>query len=265
MTNEAEFHDQWALETAPGDVDVMGSWQEFAGPECHWISSQLGVIEGKRILEIGTGLGEGAVYLSMKGAEVIATDVSEQMLDIAKQVAELHHVKLETRIQISERLSEINDLSIDVVYAANVLHHSEINRVMEEVNRVLKPGGIFASWDPLSYNPLINAYRIMARSLHTDGEKPLNRKAIRQISSNFESVEIRHFWLTANALFLKFFFVDRLSPAKHRYWKLVVERRESNRTLLQVAHRLDRRLLSLFPPLKWLCWNVAIVARKKSQ
>lgn len=107
----------------------------------------LGDIRGKKILDIGCGLGESSTYFAMEGADVTASDVSPGMLELAKKVAARFSVNLSTHLASADE-NRLPDETFDVVYAANILHHSDIAQVLEEARRVLKPGGVFVSWDP---------------------------------------------------------------------------------------------------------------------
>lgn len=262
LDREREFHDEWALSVDAEQVDVIGAWSELATPETVWIQQTLGDVKGLRILDLGCGLGEGAVHFAMLGANVVASDLSPGMLEITKRVATLHNCKVDTLVTSATDLSNIPDESFDIVYGANMLHHVDIESCLTEVERVLKPGGRAAFWDPVAYNPIINIYRRMATKVRTEDEHPLRRVDIRFMRSKFDSVEPRFFWLTATLIFVRFFLIDRISPNEGRYWKLIIDRRSKHERFLKTTHKIDRVVLKAFPPLKWWSWNVAVVMKK---
>lgn len=259
---EREFHDAWALSVDPHEVDVDGMLSREASPEFEWLLRNFGNLEGKSVLELGCGLGEASINLARLGAEVTATDLSSEMLNLTLKVAELNHVSIKTVVASAMDLSEFDDGTFDVVYGGNVLHHVDIATCLSEVNRVLKPGGLAGFWDPVQYNPVINVYRRMASDVRTIDEHPIRRKDIALMKACFQSTTVNFSWLLATSIFLKFFLLDRIAPSEGRYWKLVVRRRHEYETYLRVMHRLDRFLLRLVPPLKWWCWNVAVILRK---
>lgn len=259
---EKKFHDDWALSSNWESVDVVGSWSSLGSPESHWISKTLGDVSGLNILELGSGLGEGAVHLALKGGVVTATDLSPEMLKVTSSVAHQHNVKVQTVVASATDLQMFADCSFDVVYAANLLHHVDIQQCVSEIHRVLRPGGTMATWDPLRYNPIINIYRRKASSMRTPDEHPLTRADLKMIKNQFSRCEVRFFWLTALLIFIRFYVIDRISPNKVRYWKLVVERQSQHARFLRLSHCLDRALMLLLPPLKWCAWNVAVVAVK---
>lgn len=259
---EREFHDDWASQINPAAVPVVASFEGSTSPEGRWIIDQLGDLHGKKVLELGSGAGEGAVYFATRGASVTATDISPGMLKVVLDVARHNGVSVETQVCSANDLSIFPPESFDVVYAANLLHHVDIEKCLEQVLKVLKPGGRAAFWDPVHYNPAINVYRKMAMAVRTEDEHPLKRADIALFKRMFKDVHTRFFWLSALIVFLKFYLVDRINPSSDRYWKLIIDREKTLKPLVVPLFGLDRLLTTIFPPIKWWCWNVAIVARK---
>jgi len=259
---EREFHDEWAEGINPDDVVVDDSWHGAGVPECGWILRQLGDLTGLRILELGTGAGEGAVYFAKRGAKVTATDISPGMLNLAAEVGRRHGVTMETVVADAADLSHFDDGTFDLVYGANVLHHVEIERCLREVHRVLVPGGRAAFWDPLHYNPAIQVYRRIATEVRTEDEHPLKRADLKRFEKIFDNTISQAFWLSGLLVFIKFFLVDRIHPNADRYWKLVVERQTELEKSLLRFHALDQNILKVFKPLRWWAWNIAVVVQK---
>lgn len=256
---EATFHDDWAAAVDPARVDVVGTWTGEGCPEVQWIGERLGDLAGRRVLDLGSGLGEASVWFALAGADVTALDISPGMLEVVRAVAAHHGVEVSTVVGDAADLSAFEDASFDVVYGANVLHHVDIAHCLGEVRRVLRPGGRAAFWDPVHYNPAIQVYRRMASEVRTDDEHPLRRVDLRTMERTFDRVETQGFWLTALTVFVRFFAVDRIHPSADRYWKLVIERQDRHARFLRWAHTLDRSLLRALPPLRWWCWNLAVV------
>lgn len=259
---ERQFHDDWAAQIDPVEVPVVASFEGSTAPEARWIVKELGDLKGKRVLELGSGAGEGAVYFARLGADVTATDISPSMLDVVTAVACHNGVGVKTQVCSATDLSALPGDHFDVVYAANLLHHVDIAQCLDEIQRVLKPGGSAAFWDPVAYNPAINVYRRMAAAVRTEDEHPLKRGDIALLRHRFSDVRTEFFWLSALMVFLKFYLVDRIHPSSDRYWKLIIERERELKSFVQPLFSFDRFLLNIFPPLKWWCWNIAVVARK---
>ena len=259
---EERFHNEWANTVDPSEVLVEESWVASTCPEHRWIRSQLGPLRGKRILDLGCGAGEGAVFFAKMGAHVTAVDLSPHFLDLVRRVAHLHGTILETQVGDAENLP-FNDDGFDIVYAGNVLHHVELPAALEEIHRVLKPGGTFACWDPLRHNPIINIYRRMARHVRTVDESPLAIGDLREFYVRFSTVTYQCFWLCTLWLFLRFYLVERAHPSQQRYWKKIIREHQRLEAGYHRLERLDKIILARVPYLRRHCWNIAICAKKK--
>jgi SAM-dependent methyltransferase len=263
LNRESEFHDDWAASEDPTKVFVDESFEACTAPENRQIRAWLGDIRGLELLELGCGCGEASVFFAKLGAKVTATDLSPGMLDLTKRVADHHHVELATKVASSEVLP-FPDQSFDIVYGANVLHHSDIAKAIQEVNRVLRPGGRVCFWDPLAANPVINVYRRMASKVRTPDEHPLTTKDLRFLSSSFSNVEIKYFWFCTLLIFLKFYLIDRVHPNQDRYWKKIIREAKQLERLYTRLEKMDRFILRCLPFLKRWCWNVTVCGVKKS-
>jgi ubiquinone/menaquinone biosynthesis C-methylase UbiE len=89
--------------------------------------AQFGRWKGKRVLEVGCGIGTDTINFARAGARVTAVDLSTESLAVAKQRAEVFGFKnLITFHQAdAERLSEIVPVErYDLVYSFGVIHHT---------------------------------------------------------------------------------------------------------------------------------------------
>jgi SAM-dependent methyltransferase len=260
LDREEAFHDQWASAVEPASVPVRESFTLPTCPENRWIHASLGDVRGRTVLELGAGLGEASAWFAMHGANVIATDLSGGMLEVARRVAQLHGAAI-TPVQMDGAVLALADASVDVVYGANVLHHVDQARCIAEVHRVLRPGGVAVFWDPLRYNPAINVYRRMATEVRTVDEHPLGMDDLRLLRRAFRSVEPRFFWLATLGVFVWFFVGRRVHPNAERYWKKIISDYASIAPLYRALAVLDAVLLRI-PGLRWWAWNMAVVCRK---
>lgn len=101
-----------------------------------------------RVMDLGTGTGQLAMLLAEQGArEVVGVDVSPAMLEIAEYFrlsSPAPHVKQVSFRLASARRMPFRSESFDAVVCRLVLHHSgKPERILQEISRLLKPGGIF--------------------------------------------------------------------------------------------------------------------------
>ncbi len=261
LKKEEDFHDGWASSINLDEVMVDEFFEACTSPENKLIMEKLGDVRGKKILELGCGAGEASVYFAKKGATVTATDISNGMLKVVDDLAARHGVSLETR-QCYSHTIPFQDGKFDIVYAANLLHHIDLEPTLREIKRVLKTGGIFVGWDPLAHNPLINIYRRKAKLVRTDDEHPIRINQLDLFRENFSEFEYKATWFFTLWIFLKFYLVDRIDPNKERYWKkILIDHKKLEKTYSKLE-KVDKTLLRFFPFFRKYCWNIIIFAIK---
>lgn len=114
--------------------DIANAWESTL----HELVSESG---GKRALDVGTGMGQFAVYLARGGFDVTGIDISERMIANAEKYASNEGLNIDFRVGDAERL-DFEDDAFDVVVARNLLWtlpHPE--KALREWRRVIKPGG----------------------------------------------------------------------------------------------------------------------------
>ena len=216
---EAEFHDKWAEIEDPEKIEVKLINEASTSPEMRFITKQIGNFNGKKILDVGCGLGEVSIYFALKGANVTALDISSGMLKKTSQLAKLNGVKIKTHLATAEDFNFSDNEKFDVIYMGNCLHHANIDRSMKNVVSHLNKDGIFLSWDPIAYNPIINIYRLIATKVRTPDEHPLKLSDIKLIKNYFKFSETNYFWFTTLIIFVLMFIVQFKNPNKERFWK----------------------------------------------
>jgi 2-polyprenyl-6-hydroxyphenyl methylase / 3-demethylubiquinone-9 3-methyltransferase len=98
---------------------------------------------GKTVLDLGCGGGFMAEALATRGAVVTAIDPAAGAIDIAKRHAAGQGLAIDYLVGSGESLP-LGDKSFDCVVCVDVLEHvADLAAVLDEVKRVLKPGGVF--------------------------------------------------------------------------------------------------------------------------
>jgi ubiquinone/menaquinone biosynthesis C-methylase UbiE len=96
---------------------------------------------GRRVLEVGFGIGSDLLSWAEGGAEVHGIDITQEHLRLATQNFKLHG--RDATLQLADAAQiPYPDGHFDIVYSNGVLHHTrDIEDCLAEVLRVLKPGG----------------------------------------------------------------------------------------------------------------------------
>jgi 2-polyprenyl-3-methyl-5-hydroxy-6-metoxy-1,4-benzoquinol methylase len=113
------------------------------GYETPWISKvfNFASLSGKRVLEVGVGLGVDAVAMARCGASYTGIDVIQRHLDLASKNLSLNGLH-GTLIHGDLLDSPLEDASFDVVYSFGVLHHIDHEEaILHHISRILRPGG----------------------------------------------------------------------------------------------------------------------------
>jgi len=207
---KTEVQDFWNAD--PCGTRYMGSLDDF---EAHararyelepYIRSFAGFAEsaGKRVLEVGVGM--GADYLEWLKAGAIATgiDLSAVSVERARRRCELAGYTPDLRVSDSERLP-FADSTFDLVYSYGVMHHSpDTPQCLHEARRVLKPGGEVRIM--IYHHPSLTGLMLWLRygwwhgkslrqtvyeKLESPGTKSYTFKEARSLFQGFENIELR--------------------------------------------------------------------------
>lgn len=258
--HEEKFHDNWAKSIDLNSILVKESFESCTALENQYALKQIGDLKGKNILDLGCGAGEASIYFAINGANVTASDISEEMLVVVSRLAEKFKAPVKTIKATSEKINIPNE-SFDVIYGNSVLHHVDIKQTIKEAKRLLKKDGIAIFIEPISYNPAINIYRNMAKDVRTPDEHPLHLSDFRNIRNIFADIKHKEFWFSGLLIFV-WFFLNGVDPNKERYWKKIIYDNKKYEKAMKIFKFIDSILLTVFPPLKLLCWNTVLVLRK---
>ena len=97
--------------------------------------------QGKKVLEIGVGNGADGAMFAQHGADYTGVDLTDAALEATRKHFQVLGLKGGFERANAEAL-QFADASFDIVYSHGVLHHTpNTQRAIDEVYRVLKPGG----------------------------------------------------------------------------------------------------------------------------
>jgi len=162
---------------------------------------------GKRVLEIGVGLGADHQQFAANGAGLFGLDLTHKAIEHTH--ARLASCGLQSQLAVGDAEAlPFSDESFDVVYSWGVLHHSpDTPKAIREVYRVLQPGGvarvmIYHKWSMiglmlwiryglLRLQPWRGLESIYAEHLESPGTKAYSITEARKLFAQFHDVQIR--------------------------------------------------------------------------
>ena len=97
--------------------------------------------KGERLLDVGCGIGWLVWQFARGGADITGVDLSDNSLALARKRLEYDRLKAEL-VKGNAQDLPFPDGSFDFVTSAGVLHHTpETQGAIDEIHRVLRPGG----------------------------------------------------------------------------------------------------------------------------
>jgi ubiquinone/menaquinone biosynthesis C-methylase UbiE len=141
-------HDQWqaAAEAWYRWSPTLNKWLDKATEK---MLEMAGITSGHHVLDIAAGAGEQSVTTAKKvGATgyVLATDISSNILDYAKQMAQQAGVNnIETKVMDGENLTLEDETFDAVISRVGLIYFPDQQKALKEMLRVLKPGGKVAA------------------------------------------------------------------------------------------------------------------------
>jgi ubiquinone/menaquinone biosynthesis C-methylase UbiE len=182
MNKEMEF---------TGERLVTGIKEYWALEHLHRYALVTEIIKGKAVVDIASGEGYGSFLMSQHARSVIGVDISEEAVTHAstKYPGDNLRFKHGSAVQIP-----VPDATVDVLVSFETLeHHDQHDLMMQEIKRVLKPGGItvISTPDKLNYSDIPgyhNAFHV--KELYTSQFDELMRKHFQNIVMLFQKSAI---------------------------------------------------------------------------
>lgn len=98
---------------------------------------------GKKVLEVGVGAGTDHLQWARAGLDCYGVDLTDEAIETTRRRLEIYGLSSNLQRIDAESLP-FDDNFFDLVYSWGVIHHSDKpEKIITEIHRVLKPGGIF--------------------------------------------------------------------------------------------------------------------------
>jgi len=161
---------------------------------------------GKRVLEIGVGLGADHQKFAAAGAVLCGIDLTYRAVEHSKCRFRLFGLESNLQQGDAENLP-FKEGYFDLVYSWGVLHHTpDMIEAIKEIHRVLKPGGelklmiyhkysfvgfmLWARYALLKLKPMTSLADIYSRYLESPGTKAFSVKEAEELFKNFRELKI---------------------------------------------------------------------------
>jgi SAM-dependent methyltransferase len=203
--DEVRRYWDWYVENTYVEGEEFGSRGYFAAIDVNHKRSygvandllDLSRIKGKSVLEIAPGIGLDTVAYAQHGAQVTGVDIAPMALDLARKNLEHNDVDATLEIGNAESL-RFPDNSFDFVVARGILMFTpDDQKVVEEIRRVLKPGGEAQ----ILLHKRLSWYVILAKLsgvnlVRAEKDPPINRlysaRDTRRLCSGFSSMKLSY-------------------------------------------------------------------------
>lgn len=150
----------WMRQKFTEDLTQVRQDNLYGGVQWHFLEEYFYrcIRPGMRVVDLGCGTGIYSNLLASCGAKVLGVDPSDQYLEVAQRHAVEGTSFLKADIGDEGGLSTIPDESADVVFMSDALlfyfvpffpgQKADIQVLLADIKRILKPGGLFLSLEP---------------------------------------------------------------------------------------------------------------------
>ena len=150
--NKLDIYDDVAADWWSDDIRWVRTLKNLVPGRLAWFDRHIDW-DAKMVLDLGCAGGFMAEAMTNKGAKVTGIDPAAQAISAATARAEQMDQTIQYNVGVGENLPYPDD-HFDAVVCVDVLEHvADLAKVLAEVARVLKPGGLFL-YDTINRNPI---------------------------------------------------------------------------------------------------------------
>jgi ubiquinone/menaquinone biosynthesis C-methylase UbiE len=156
---------------------------------------------GKRLLEVGVGAGTDFLQWVRAGTEAYGLDLTPEAIEHIRHRLNVYNLEAKKLVQGDSENLPFEDNFFDVVYSWGVIHHTpDTQKAMDEIIRVMKPGGIgkimlyhrhsvlsYLFWIKhalLKFKPWLSLKTILFNHMESIGTKAYTKKEVGEMLGN---------------------------------------------------------------------------------
>jgi ubiquinone/menaquinone biosynthesis C-methylase UbiE len=211
-------------------------------------------VAGCAVLDYGCGTGDWGLMLAAEGANVTFLDLSPVAIEVTQRRAAAGGVADRVRgiARDASDLSCFRDEEFDLIYGSAAVHHTlKYPGALEELLRVLRPGGRLVLAETYGNNQILNAARRLGWKLRGQADEQgeeivFNDAHVRMLRERMAQVDVIPMNLLGMA---KRLFRGRFESA-------------AVRAVVAALEKLDSGILKAAPSLGRYCGEVVVVGRK---
>ncbi|MEX2459587.1 MAG: class I SAM-dependent methyltransferase [Actinomycetota bacterium] len=191
VEREQAFHDALAGEGFEDRRLIGRMGGLFYDTDRLWgpVWSEVGDLTGLHVLEYACGDGSFAVHVAERGANVHGIDISPNLVALARDRAAASAAHERLRFSVMDaHATEFRAGSFDLVLGNGSLHHLDLDRALDEVARVLRPGGRAYFVEPLRDHPALRLFRRLTPRARSEDERPLGLEDLERAHRRFGRV-----------------------------------------------------------------------------
>lgn len=165
-------HDPTAVERFTGFADLYDRGRPQPPPELAALLAQYAGVERPRVVDLGAGTGLSTSVWEGRAASITAVEPSADMRQVLERRLSGWRIPHRVRAGAAEQ-TDLEGGSADVVTAGQAMHWFDPERVLPEIARILRRGGVFCAfdydWPPLT-DPEVDAAFFAAGRRYRDLE-----------------------------------------------------------------------------------------------
>jgi len=222
------------------DALLMNSWdwQKLDGTPppgngYFYAVKSLGDLQGKRVLEAGCGTGWLSIILAKRGAQVHGFDISPESIRVARQRAKVNEVENKVSFEVKSFYDiDYEDGYFDLAMGCAILHHVNVDKIIEPLRRVLKSEGKAVFFECFGNSKWLERLRLLVPVPVSEEDKShwqeqLKYSDLKKFHRGFARISWREFQLFSR--------LDRVVK---------------NKSSIRLINRLDEALFRFIPVIK---------------